>query len=126
MVAYGLSQEIENDTANSDNMISYWHQTNPFTRSRFTYFQSLTGPYDRLTSMFRRTYEKFTITDTLVDYKKSYNSLAGSVKYKINLFGKELILSAYGNYNSVSDKLSVTPKFDDKAFIRTAYVELLF
>jgi hypothetical protein len=123
MIGYGASQEIENDTANSANMISYWHQANPFTTSRFSYFQSLTGPYGRITSGFRRTYEKFTITDTLVDYKKSYNTLVLSLKYKLSLFSKELIIANYNNYNSVQDKLSFAPKFNDKAFIRTFYEE---
>jgi hypothetical protein len=131
MVAYGLSQEIENDTVNSRNMISYWHQSNPFTRSRLTYFQSMTGPYERVTSLFRRTYEKFTITDTIVNYKKSYNTLAVSLKYKINLFKRELILANYNNYNSVSDKLSALPSINftananDKAFLRTFYEEFM-
>jgi hypothetical protein len=125
MAAYGLNQEIQNDTANTANRISYWHQTNPFTRSRFSYFQALTGPYGRITSIFRRTYEEFSITDTLVDYKKSYNTLALSLKYKFNLFGKELILANYNLYNSVQDKLSFAPKFNDDAFIRTFYEELM-
>ena len=125
-VAYGLSQEIENDTANTRNMISYWHQANPFTRSRFTYFQALTGPYGRVSSIFRRTYEKFYITDTLVNYKKSYNTLSLSLKYKFNLFNKELIIANYNNYNSVTDKLSPLPKFNTDAFIRTFYEEAMF
>ncbi len=126
MLAYGMSQEIENDTANTANAISYWHQANPFTRSRFTYFQGLTGPYGRITSIFRRTYEKFYITDTLVNYKKSYNTLAASLKYKFNVFNKELILANYNNYNSVQDKLSFAPKFNDNAFVRTFYEEAMF
>lgn len=125
MVAYGATQEIENDTANSRNMISYWHQANPFTRSRFTYFQAMTGPYGRVSSIFRRTYEKFSITDTVVNYKKSYNTLALSLKYKLNVFNRELILSNYNNYNSVQDKLSFGPKFNDNAFLRTFYEEAM-
>ena len=125
-VAYGMSQEIENDTANTRNMISYWHQGNPFTRSRFTYFQGLTGPYNRVSSIFRRTYEKFYITDTLVNYKKSYNSLSLSLKYKINLFSKEFIIANYNNFNSVTDKLAPLPKFNSDAFIRTFYEEAMF
>ncbi len=126
MVAYGVSQEIENDTANTRNMISYWHQANPFTRSRFSYFQGLTGPYGRITSMFRRAYEKYSITDTVVDYKKSYNSLALNLKYKLTVFNKELILANYNIVNSVQDQLSFGPKFNDKAFLRTFYEEAMF
>jgi len=126
MFAYGASQEIQNDTANSANMISYWHQANSFARSRFTYYQSYTGPYGRITSIFRRTYEKFTITDKNVNYKKSFNTLSLNLKYKLNLFSRELIIANYNNYNSVQDKLSLAPKFNNNAFIRTFYEELLF
>jgi hypothetical protein len=125
MVAYGASQEIQNDTANSANMISYWHQANSFARSRFTYYQSYTGPYGRITSIYRRTYEKFTITDTLVNYKKSFNTLSLNLKYKINLFNREMIFANYNNYNSVQDKFSIAPKFNDGAFLRTFYEEAI-
>lgn len=124
MLAYGINQEIENDTATNSNMISYWHQANPFTRSRFTYFQSFTGPYGRITSIFRRTYEKFTITDSTLGYKKSYNTLSAGLKYKLTLFNRELILSNFNIYNSVSDKLSFA-KFNDDAFLRTFYEEAM-
>jgi hypothetical protein len=125
MVAYGASQEIENDTANAKNAISYWHQANSFARSRFNYYQSYTGPYGRITSIFRRTYEKFYITDSVVNYKKSFNTLSLNLKYKINLFNKEMILANYNNYNSVQDKFSFAPKFNNDAFIRTFYEEFL-
>jgi len=132
-VAYGVSQEIENDTANTQNMISYWHQANPFSRSRFTYFQGFTGPYGRVSSIFRRTYEKFYITDadSLINYKKSFNTLGLSLKYKFNLFQREMIIANYNVMNSVGDQLAALPsmKFGDdptnKAFLRTFYEEFM-
>jgi hypothetical protein len=124
MLAWGGTQEILNDTANVDNMISFWHQANPFARSRFTYFTGFTGPYGRITSIFRRTYEKFTITDSTLGYKKSFNTLSAGIKYKFNLFNREMIVANYNLYNSVGDKFGFA-QFNDEAFLRTFYEELM-
>ncbi len=124
MAAWGATQEIENDTANTANMISFWHQSNPFIRSRFTYFTGNTGPYGRITSIFRRTYEKFTISDSTINYKKSFNTLSLGLKYKLNLFNRELILANYNLYNSVGDKLGFA-QFNDEAFLRTFFEEFM-
>ena len=126
-VSFGIaaSQEIQNDTVNSKNQISYWHQVNAFTRSRFTYFENSTGPYGRITSIFRRTYEQYTITDAVVNYKKSYNTMNLSLKYKFTLFNKEIILSNYNLYNSVTDHFSPIATFSNAAFLRTFYEEAM-
>lgn len=121
MVAASAGQEIEN----LYNTISYQHRANQFTRSRFAYFRSGFGPYGRLVNLFRRSFEKISITDTTIDYKKGYNSLDMSLKYKLNIFNRPLILSNYANYSSVVDKFSATPKFNDGAFVRYFYEELM-
>lgn len=119
IIGLGASQEIENlfDT------ISFWHRNNSFIRSRFVYFQTYQGPYGRITSLFRRTYESVGITDNSKSYKKGYNTIDVSFKYKFLVLGRELIVANYNNYNSVQKGASAIPVFDDKAFIRTFYEE---
>jgi hypothetical protein len=121
MAALDMQQEHEN----LFNTITFQHQANAFTRSRFGYFQQYLGPYGRIVNLFRRSFEKVAITDSVVDYKKSYNSAALWLKYKFNIFNKEFIISSFSNYNSVQDKLSPIPLFTDKAFLRAYYQEFL-
>lgn len=132
--ALGFNKEWENldtdgkvDPSNAlSNGISYWHQANPFTRSRFTYFQRLSGPYQRVTSIYRRTYETYAITDTVIDYLKMYQTLNVALAYKLKLFGKDLIINNFNTYNSVTDQgFNPIPTFSDKAFLRTFYEELM-
>ncbi|HEX8545959.1 MAG TPA: hypothetical protein VF691_03295 [Cytophagaceae bacterium] len=124
MVATGISQELENifDT------ISFMHRANQFTRSRFSFFQSETGPYRRLVNAYRRTFEKVAITDfgyENQDYKKGYNTIDLSLKYKLRVFNRDLILSNYNTYSSIQDRLKPIPYFNDKAFFRIFYTELM-
>ena len=121
IVAAGASQELEQ----LFDSVSFWHKASPFSRSRFAYFQNYLGPYGRLTSLFRRTYEVIGITDTANNYKKGYNTIDLSLKYKFNILQRELILSNYNNYNSVQKGFSPIPKFNDDAFIRTFYEEIM-
>jgi hypothetical protein len=122
----GLSSGQELD--NIFNIISFQHRANQFTRSRFDYFLSQYGPYGRLVQSYRRTFEKVFITDpasVTSTYKKAYNTLDFSLKYSLKIFRRELILSNYNNYNSVSDALSAMPVFTDKAFLRMLYTEYM-
>jgi hypothetical protein len=140
----GMSQEIQNlagDTRNGargtyngattqglapyTNSITYEHRLNALSRSRFAFSQRFTGPYGRIQSIYRRTYDNITITDTDVNYKKSFNSADLELKYKFQLFGKELIVTNFNIYNSVQDVLSPIPVFSSKAFIRTFYEEFM-
>lgn len=132
--AWGFNKEWENldtdgkvDPSNAlSNGVSYWHQANPFTRSRFTYFQRLAGPYQRITSIYRRAFETYAITDTVIDYLKMYQTLNMNLSYKLKLFGKDLIITNFNTYNSVTDQgFNPIPTFSDKAFIRTFYEEFM-
>jgi hypothetical protein len=107
------------------NSITYEHKLNGLTRSRFGFYQRFEGPYNRIHSIFRRTYENIAITDTIVDYKKSFSTLNLELKYKFYFLGKELILMNYNNYSSVQDQWSPVPIFTDKAFLRIFYEEFL-
>ena len=124
IAAMSMQQEIQN----LNDSISWWHQANSFTRSRFAYYQRYTGPYGRVTSIYRRTYETIGITDGGAknqSYKKGYNSLNFQLKYKTTLFKREIIFSNYNNFNSVQRGFSVIPQFTDAAYLRTFYEEFM-
>lgn len=119
MAAMQMTREIENlfDT------VAFWHKANAFTRSRFAYFQRYLGPYQRITSIFRRTYENIGITDT-TSYKKGFSTIDLGLKYKFMVLGRELIVSNFMEYNSIQKGWSL-PVFSKKAFIRQFYEEFM-
>ncbi len=146
-LALGIAQEIENlagDVRNGGraytvagagadsstkvpftNSITFEHKLNGFTRSRFAFYQRFQGPYGRHHSIFRRSFENVAITDSIISYKKSFNSIDLELKYKFKLFGKEMIVSNYLNCSSVQDKWAAIPVFNDKAFLRYFYEEFM-
>jgi hypothetical protein len=131
VVQTGMGQEIENLGAKDKsgkmdprfNAISFFHRANAFTRSRFYYYNANMGPYGRLTNIFRRAIETIAITDDSVDYKKSFNTIDISLKYKISLFQRDMVFINYLNANTVTDKFSPIPLFNNKAFLQTYYNE---
>ncbi|MFO7869629.1 MAG: hypothetical protein R6U95_10065, partial [Bacteroidales bacterium] len=143
-VGYGISQELTNiagdvrngtraDEFASDadsatiasytNSITIQHSLNKLARSRFGFWETYTGPYSRIHNKYRQSYENIVITDTDVDYKKSYTSVDLELKYKTILWNRPVIFANYIQYNSVQDKLSLIPTFDDEAFVRLLYDE---
>lgn len=107
------------------NSITYHQRLVGVSRARFNFFRRFTGPYNRIMTSFRRTFENVAITDSIINYKKSFSDLEFELKHKIKVFNKELILISFTNYSSVQEKWSPIPKFNDKAFIRYFYQELL-
>jgi hypothetical protein len=107
------------------NSITYEHRLNGLTRSRFAFYQRFQGPYNRLHSIFRRSFENLAITDVVVDYKKSFNTVDLELKYKFSLFGRELIVSNFINYTSVQDHWSPIPVMSSSAFLRYFYEEFM-
>ena len=145
--ALGMAQEIDNlagdirnggrasyvSGANPDsltqvpftNSITFEHKLNSLTRSRFGFFRRFTGPYGRIHSIYRRSFENIAITDSVIDYKKSFSTLDFELKYKFKFLGKEMIISAFNNFSSVQDNWSPIPVFSDKAFLRYFYHEFM-
>ncbi|MBX9853554.1 MAG: hypothetical protein K2X86_17560 [Cytophagaceae bacterium] len=145
--ALGMAQEIENlagDLRNGGranfvaggtpdsvtkvpftNSITFEHKLNGLTRSRFAFFKRFQGPLGRLHSVYRRSFENIAITDSVIDYKKSFNTIDFELKYKFKLLGKEIIVSNFNNFSSVQDKFSPIPVFTDDAFLRYFYEELM-
>jgi hypothetical protein len=107
------------------NSITFEHKLNSFTRSRFAFYQRFQGPYGRHHSIFRRSFENIAITDSIINYKKSFSTIDLELKYKLKFLGKELILSNYINCSSVQDKFSPIPVLSDKAFLRYFYEEYM-
>ncbi len=107
------------------NSITFEHRLNSVTRSRFGFYERFTGPYGRTHSIFRHAYDNIVITDSVVNYKKSFSTMQLDLKYKLKLFGKELILNNYMNYSSVQENWSPIPVFSDKAFLRYFYEEFM-
>jgi hypothetical protein len=107
------------------NSITFEHRLNGLTRSRFAFYKRFTGPYSRLHSIFRRSFENIAITDAVIDYRKSFSTLDLELKYKFRFLGKELIISNFTSFNSVQENWSPIPVFTDKAFLRIFYEEFL-
>ncbi|MFL5729484.1 MAG: hypothetical protein ACJ75J_08360 [Cytophagaceae bacterium] len=107
------------------NSITFEHRLNGITRSRFAFYQRFAGPYNRLHSIFRRSFENLAITDDVINYKKSFTSADLELKYKLRFLHKELILSNYTNISSVQTTFSPIPVFTDKAFLRYFYEEFM-
>ncbi len=105
--------------------IMFQHRVNAFTRSRFTPFNNNAGPYQRIRNRFRRSYETLSITDTVSDYKKGFNIIDLSLKYKLNVFGKGLILVNYNSLGSIREGVAPMPGLSasNDVFIRTFYEE---
>jgi hypothetical protein len=123
LIATGIGQEIEN-LGKSDpafNLITVQHRANAYTRSRFGYYNNSLGPYGRVTNIFRRSFERIPITDSVVDYKKSFNNLDLNLKYKATFLKKDIIFINYINANTV--QIGLMPKFSRSAFVRTFYEE---
>lgn len=124
----GLAREKGDATTGgfASNGITFQHRVNQLATSRFGYFERYLGSYNRIMNVYRRTYENVQITDTgKLDYKKSFNTLDLTLKYKTQLAAKDIIFSYYINYNSVQDKLSPIPFFSKKAFLRQFTQEFL-
>jgi hypothetical protein len=107
------------------NSITYENRLNSVTRSRFGFYERFTGPYGGIHSIFRHSYNNIVITDSVVNYKKSFSTMQLDLKYKTRLFGKELIFTNYMNYSSVQENWSPIPVFSEKAFLRYFYEELM-
>jgi hypothetical protein len=118
-IGTGISQENQN----LSDTITIQHRVNAFSRSRFRPWYQAGGPYGTLKSVWMRTYENISITDSTKGYNKGFNGLDLILKYKLTIFNRSLILMNYNNYNSVQPGLSVIPQFSKKAFVRTFYDE---
>ncbi len=120
-IGNGFSREIVNDT----NLITFFHKVNGLYFSRVNRFQSVTGPYNNLTTFFRGYYESMWIDDAYnSEIMKSFNVLLLNLKYQTKIFDRQLFLFYLGEFHSIQDFTSPFPVFTNKAFIRNQFHEI--
>ena len=107
------------------NSVTLYHIANQYNRSRFKYNVRGYGPYGRLLADYRRAWENIAITDENPDYFKKYFMLDLGFKYKLQVAKKDLILTAFGRANAVSDKYNFS-FFSNQAFVRQYFEEFMF
>lgn len=108
------------------NTITFQHTLNNLARSRFGFWERYIGPYSRTHNSFRRSFEILSITDSLVDYKKSFVSLDLELKYKTIFLHRPIIFVNYSQINSIHDKLNLIPAFSEpnnETFLQLFYNE---
>jgi hypothetical protein len=120
-----VSQEIVKEDSTKLNQVMFNHRLNVFSTSSFQPWQATGGPYNTLLSTFFQLQERVPITDSVVDYQKTFNSVYMDARYKTNLFGKTILFENYTNYQSASDHFSPLPFVSSSAFVRVFFNELM-
>ena len=136
----GFYYELER----TNNKFSFSHNTTGLILSRISYFSSGYGPYAQLNSYYRGVFEEVNvgnryaldttywdedISDSITGdleiinenpfFDKFYCSSDLHLKYKANLFNKDLYLFSLTNYNTAQDYFSLLPVTNSTAFVRS-------
>lgn len=119
----GLGLGMSRELTNNRNEVTFQHRLAGLNRSRFVFYRSSVGPYDRVQNIWRHSYETLSIDSTYQDHLKGFSTIDFSLKYKVKVFGKDLIIGNYVNYNSIQDDWAVIPKTDESAFVKILYEE---
>lgn len=122
-IATQVGTEIQKETDTRYNQVMFYHHLNSWSRASFQYWTPRAGPYQKLLSNFIQLLERVPITDSVIDYKKTFNVFNIEARYKSSIWGRSLILVNYFNYQSASDKFSPVPYFNENAFVRVLYNE---
>jgi hypothetical protein len=117
-----LGNAVSQEKQNIFQGVSFGQMVNAFSRSRFTPWTQGAGPYGRINNRFRRSFETLAITDTGA-YLKAFNAADLTLKVKLRLFKREVILSNYCFAGSVGKTISIIPVFNESSFIRTFFEE---
>ena len=87
-VGIGVSSEI----SPTQGGVSYFHLVNGETISRLNLFSRAWGPYNALNSVYRRTFEVASLSDSLVDanasFPKRFNTLEAQLKKRGECFNR--------------------------------------
>jgi hypothetical protein len=119
-LGYATSQELQNL---NDSIVTIQHRVNAFTRSRFNQWRMQTGPYGRVRSVFRRTFENIALTSKSI-FEKRYTSAEAMLMYKTKLFKKDLIVMNYHTFGTVRSGISVFPSAQNsEVHVRQYYSE---
>lgn len=116
-----VSQEIENI---NDSVVTIQHRVNAFSRSRFHSFFMESGPYSRIRSVFRRTYENIRITQGDPTNKKAFNAAEIMLMYKAKFLGRDIVLMNYHTYSAATSNLAFANNFNNSAYTRQYYTDV--
>lgn len=119
-VGFMISQELENV---NDSVVTVQHRVNAFTRSRFHPWYMDGGPYNRVRSVFRRTYENIGISVGDPTNKKAYNAAETMLMYKFKFLGRELVLMNFHTFSTALSHMSFGDNFNDNAYTRQYYTD---
>ncbi len=117
-----LGNAVSQEKQNIFQGVSFEQMVNAFSRSRFSPWTQNAGPYGRINNRFRRSFETLAITDS-GNYKKAFNSADLTLKMKIRLFKRDIILSNYCFAGSVGKTISPIPVWNTGSFVRSFFEE---
>lgn len=120
-----ITNQVAREVENRYNVVTFQQRLNDYSRSTFRYWDAESGPYGRLLYQYITLYERINITDSVIDYLKTFNMLDINLRYKASLFKKPFIITNFINYSSAGDKISPIPSLSQNAFVRTFYNELM-
>lgn len=118
-----LGNAISQEKENVFNGVSFGQMVNAFSRSRFSPWLQGAGPYGRVNNRFRRSFETLMLTDNS-GALKTFNATDLSLKWRLRLFKKELILCNYNYVGSIGKELSIVPAWNDNSYLRTFFEEV--
>ncbi|MEM6261461.1 MAG: hypothetical protein AAGI38_03060 [Bacteroidota bacterium] len=131
-IGYGVAREIEALTT----QISYDHRINGLALSRiYNPFPAgatgptVFGPYNRITSYFRGTFETVNTTDVdpataLARVRKSFNTIDIQAKYKTEVLDRKLFLFYLSSIQSAREETGLLPVFQEDTYVFAQYHEL--
>lgn len=119
-VGLGFSRELES----LSNQLSYGHNVNGLSWSRFGWPGSGIGPYKRINCLFRYVSETVNLNYAPgAAPKKNFSTLEVHGKMKHEVGGRDLIFFYLGSYNSIQDHFSAIPDVSENSWIRAYYHE---
>lgn len=118
-----MSSEIR-DAKSEDTLLSYAHRINSLTYSRLPNFFPAPGglgPNARFNQFYRGVYELVTVTGTPT--KRHYNAMDVQLKYRDNIFGRDIYFFNLTSLSTVQKEFSPFVVYSDKAYLRSTNTE---
>ena len=123
-VGFGAASEI-NPTPGG---ISYFHLVNGETLSRLNLFTQAWGPYNDLNSVYRRTFEVASLSDSLVtsesSFRKRFNTLEAQIKKHGKWLGKEWMFMSLYRANSAQRDWRLLPRHGNLVLIKQRCLQM--
>ena len=123
-VGFGAASEI-NPTPGG---ISYFHLVNGETLSRLNLFTQAWGPYNDLNSVYRRTFEVASLSDSLVtsesSFRKRFNTFEAQIKKHGKWLGKEWMFMSLYRANSAQRDWRLLPRHGNLVLIKQRCLQM--